>query len=323
MRAFVGVAESGSFSRTATRLGLSKSIVSRRIGRLESELGAKLLARTTRGVSVTDTGQDFARRAVRILAELDEARATVADREGQVVGTLRIAAPLSFGVLHLASALAGFAARYPRLTIDVAYADRFVDLVSDGIDVAVRIGALKDSNLLARRLSPIRNVVVASPGYLERHGVPAAPEDLLRHECLIYSGGVTGEQWRFRVGRRWQTVKAQGRFRSDNGDALREAAVAGLGIARLPTFIASSALDSGAVRVVLPDFPLAELGLYAVWPGGAPARGGRVRAFVDFLAERFGPEPYWDPCWSKVPDGPSTRGKGQDQAAPPPSGVSS
>ncbi len=299
LRAFAAVVEAGGFSRAAARLGLAKSIVSRRISRLEASLGARLLARTTRGVSPTEAGAAFHARCVRVLAELDEAREEVAGREGCVVGTLRLAAPLSFGVAHLAPALARFAAGHPRLSLDVAYGDRPVDLVAERFDAAVRIGALVDSSLVARRLAPVRLVAVASPGYVARRGAPEKPEDLAAHDCLVYSAAANGgEAWRFRAGRGrggFVSVRPHGRFRADNGEALVAAALEGLGVAVLPTFLAGEALGNGALVPLLAPFPMPELGLHVVRPPGGPAPA-RLRALIDFLAARFGPEPYWDPC---------------------------
>jgi DNA-binding transcriptional LysR family regulator len=302
LRAFAAVVEAGGFSRAAARLGLAKSIVSRRVARLEASLGgARLLARTTRGVSPTEAGAAFHARCARILAELDEAREEVAGREGGVGGTLRIAAPLSFGIAHLAPALARFAAAHPRLSLDVAYGDRLVDLVGERFDAAVRIGALADSSMVARRLSPVRTVAVASPAYLACRGAPETPEDLAEHDCLVYSAGAGGgETWRFRTGRGGGGivgVRPHGRFRADNGEALAAAALEGLGVAVLPTFLAGGALRSGALVPLLAAFPMPELGLHVLRPPGGPAPA-RVRALIDFLAERFGPEPYWDPCWN-------------------------
>ena len=298
LRAFVGVVEAGGFTRAAARLGLAKSIVSRRVARLEASLGARLLARTTRNVSATEAGAAFHARCVCVLAELDEAREEVAGREGGVVGTLRIAAPLSFGIAHLAPALARFAAAHPRLSLDVAYGERLVDLVAERFDAAIRIGALVDSSLVARRLAPVRTLAVASPAYLERRGAPDTPEDLAAHDCLTYSAAVNGaETWRFRASDgRHITVRPHGRFRADNGEALVAAALEGLGVTVLPTFLAGAALRSGALLPLLPAFPMPELGLHVVRPPGGPAPA-RLRALIDFLAERFGPEPYWDPCW--------------------------
>jgi DNA-binding transcriptional LysR family regulator len=303
LRAFVGVVEAGGFSRAAARLGLAKSIVSRRVARLEASLGgARLLARTTRGVSPTESGAAFHARCVRVLAELDEAREEVAGREAELVGTLRLAAPLSFGIAHLAPALARFAAEHPRLALDVAYSDRMVDLVAERLDAAVRIGALVDSSLVARRLAPVRLVAVASPAYLDRRGVPETPADLARHDCLVYSAGAEGSGggvWRFRTGGRGvaTTLRPHGRFRADNGEALVAAALEGLGIAVLPTFLAGGALRSGALVPLLRAFPMPEQGLHVVRPPGGPPPA-RLRALTDFLLARFGPEPYWDPCWN-------------------------
>ena len=298
LRAFVAVVEAGGFNRAAARLGLAKSIVSRRVSRLETSLGARLLARTTRGVSPTEAGAAFHARCVRVLAELDEAREEVAGREGGVVGTLRLAAPLSFGIAHLAPALARFAADHPRLALDVSYGDRPADLVGERFDAAVRIGALADSSLVARRLSPVRMAAVASPAYLARRGAPKTPEDLAGHDCLVYSASADGgETWRFRAGGgRHVAVRPHGRFRADNGEALMAAALEGLGVAVLPTFLASAALRSGALLPLLAAFPMPDLGLHVVRPPGGPAPA-RLRALIEFLAARFGPEPYWDPCW--------------------------
>jgi DNA-binding transcriptional LysR family regulator len=296
---FTRVVELESYTKAARRLGISKSMVSRRVARLEGKLGTRLLVRSTRGLTPTEAGRLFAERAARALAELDDAQTAIAEGEHDPSGSLRIAAPLSFGIAHLGPALAEFAQQHPRIAIDAAFSDRFVDLVEDGFDAAVRIGILKDSSLVGRKLSPIRALVAASPDYLARHGRPATPRDLLQHRCLTYSGAGSEEQWRFRVGGRWQAIKPAGLFRADNGEALRDAAVAGLGITALPSFILSPALESGALEPILTDFAVPERGLYVLRHGGAPPL--RLRLLIDFLAARFGPEPYWDPCWRKVP----------------------
>src|SRR4051794_33935831 len=226
--AFTRVVELESYTKAARRLGISKSMVSRRVARLENKLGTRLLVRSTRGLAPTEAGRAFAERAAHALAELEEAEAAAAG-EREPSGALRIAAPLSFGILHLGPALAEFAQLYPRIGVDISFSDRFVDLVEDGFDAAIRIGVLKDSSLIGRKLSPIRALVVASAEYLARHGHPKAPRALLQHRCLSYSGIGAEEQWRFRVGGRWQATKPPGSFRADNGEVLREAAAAGLG----------------------------------------------------------------------------------------------
>jgi DNA-binding transcriptional LysR family regulator len=297
--AFTRVVESESYTKAARRLGISKSMVSRRVARLEARLGTGLLVRSTRGLTPTEAGRVFAERTGRALAELNEAQTALTEGEHDPSGSLRIAAPLSFGILHLGPALAEFAQQYPRISISISCSDRFVDLVEDGFDAAIRIGVLKDSSLIGRRLSPIRALIAASPDYLARHGRPATPRDLLQHRCLTYSGLGSDEQWRFRTGGRWRAIKPSGPLHADNGEVLRDAAVAGLGITALPSFILSPALESGALEPILTDFALPERGLYVLRHAGPPPL--RLRLLTDFLAARFGPEPYWDPCWRKVP----------------------
>ena len=294
--AFVRVAETGAFARAAERMDISKSILSRRVARLEEQLGAKLLTRTAQGAQPTDIGQAYYARASNILAELEAAQEIVADAVTQIAGTVRITAPLSFGTQHLAPALADFARLHPKVELDVSLNDRTVDLLAGGYDMAVRIGNLQDSALVARKIAPVRGVVVASPKYLDERGRPEHPRDLAQHDLLFYANIPTYEQWRFRVGSRWEHVKGQARFRADNGEMLREAACAGLGVVILPSFIASRAIQSGGLEVLLREFPLEEVGLHLVMPPGR-ASTARIRALIDFLAGRFGPEPSWDPCW--------------------------
>src|SRR5262245_1426204 len=219
LRSFVEVVDTGGFNRAARRLGVSKSIVSRRIARMEAELGTRLLSRTTRGISPTEAGLEFKLRSERILAEFDEAREAVAQQAGEVAGRLRLSAPLAFGVRHIAPVLADLAKRHPRLELDVSYSDRLVDLIAERFDAAIRIGLLRDSSLVARRIAPARSVVVASPDYLARKGRPAAPGDLTAHDCLIYTGGI-GADWQFCSGKRTVSVRPNGRLRSDSGEAL-------------------------------------------------------------------------------------------------------
>jgi DNA-binding transcriptional LysR family regulator len=295
MRAFVEVVESGGFGRAAERLGLSKSIVSRRVSALEAGLGARLLDRTTRGVAPTPAGEEFKARAERILAELEEARDVVAESGRAVVGLLRVSAPLSFGLRNVAPLLAEMALRYPKLRIEASYSDRAVDLIAERFDAAIRIGMLRDSTLVARRIAAVHAVIVASPAYLERHGTPRTPADLAGREFLLRNGAVGGEALRFRSGRRWISVRAEGRFRADNGEALLAAALAGVGLAPMPTFLVAPAIESGALVPLLVDYAMPEAGLYLVRPPGAhvPAK---VRALTDLLLERFGGEPWWDAC---------------------------
>ncbi|MDP3855096.1 LysR family transcriptional regulator [Phenylobacterium sp.] len=293
IQAFVEVAEAGGFGRAGLRLGLSKSMVSRRVSRLEGELGAQLLSRTTRGVALTEAGLDFKEHADRVLAELEAARDVVAQRGEEIVGSLRVAAPLSFGMTHLAPVMAELAVRHPKLHIDASYSDRYVDLIGERFDVAVRLGVLADSSLIARRIAPINGAVVASPAYLERCGAPKTPEDLIGHEALLQSN----EVWRFKDGKKLVTIRAEGRFKADSGQALVAAAVAGLGVALLPTFLAGPSIEKGELVPLLLDYPIPEAGLYVVRPPPAGHMPGKVRALTDLLVERFGGEPYWDVCY--------------------------
>ena len=290
--AFVRVVETGAFSRAAERMGMAKSILSRRVARLEEQLGARLLTRSAQGAQPTDVGQAYYERASLILAELDAAQEVVDQAVTQIAGPIRLSAPLTFGVQHLSPTLVEFAAANPRVELDVSFDDRTIDLIAGGFDLAVRIGRLKDSALVARRIAPVRTVVTASAAYLARRGRPERPRDLADHDLLLYGN----EAWRLRVGNAWETKRGQTRLRADNGDLLRTAAEAGLGICLLPSFIAAPSIESGALEVLLRDFPLEEAGLHVVMPPGR-ATTARVRALVEFLAGRFGPEPSWDPCW--------------------------
>ena len=298
LRSFVEVVESGGFNSAARRLGVSKSIISRRIARLEAGLGIRLLSRTTRGISPTDPGLEYKARSERILAELEEAREAVAQRAGDVAGRLRLSAPLSFGVRHVAPILAEMAQRHPRLEIDVSYTDRLVDLIGERFDAAIRIGALKDSTLVARRIAPVRPVLVASPDYLARRGRPSTPGDLAGHDCLIYTGRTVAE-WQFRADKRLISIRPQGRLCSDSGEAILQWAIAGLGIAEGPSFLASDAIESGALEPLLLDYARPEYAIYVVRPPGAYVPVN-VRVLIDTLVERFGGEPLWDRCLMHV-----------------------
>lgn len=294
LRIFIEVVESGGFNRAARRLGLSKSIVSRGIARLEADLGARLLSRTTRGISPTDAGLELKARGERILADYQDAREAVAQRGGDVVGRLRLSVPLSFGVRHVAPVLGELASRHPRLELDVSYTDQIADLIQERFDAAIRIGQLQDSSLVARKIAPARAVVVASPDYLETHGHPAVPAELATHECLQYSGRTVPE-WQFRCGKRVLSVRVGGRLRSDNGEVIIQWAAAGLGIANVPTFLVSDVIESGALVPLLVDYPAPEAGIFVVRPPGSYVPG-KVRLLIDTLVERFGGVPFWDRC---------------------------
>lgn len=281
LRTFVEVADAGGVSSAARRLGLAKSIVSRRLARLEAALGVQLLARTTRGAALTESGTTFRDYAARAVAEMDAAREAVLPA-GELQGRLRIAAPLSFGPTHFAPVLAEMAKRHPRLHIDASYTDRFVDLVHEGFDCAIRVGTLADSSLVARRIGPMRATYVASPAYIAAHGSPETPEELATHQALMQGT----ETWPVVDGGKLIAMKPQGRFKSDNGVALMAAALGGLGIARLPVDLIEAHLASGALVPVMLRFPAPELGIYVVRPPGSnPSR--KIRVLTEMLIECY------------------------------------
>lgn len=294
LQAFVAVAELGSFSEAAKKLKLAKSAVSRQVGGLEAALGVRLLQRTTRALSLTDAGRGYLERARRVLADLEEADLAVSEMRATPRGRLRVSAPMSFGFLHLMPALCDFLARYADVEVDIVLNDRLVDLVEEGFDVAVRIAALADSSFIARKLAPARSVICASPKYLAERGEPTTPDDLGHHACVFNSNMASAREWRFlkNDGSVWP-VRVEGRLSVNNGDALRVAALNGFGLVRLPTFIVGADLQSGALASVLDDYLEQGLVIHALYPH-ARHLSPTVRAFVDYLAERFGPRPYWD-----------------------------
>lgn len=285
LETFVEVADAGGVSPAARRLGVSKSIVSRRLFRLEAELGVQLLARTTRGAALTEAGATFRGYAARVCAEIEVARETILPA-GDLRGRLRVAAPLSFGPTHFAPVLAEMARRHPQLHIQTCYTDRFVDLISEGYDCAIRVGYIQDSNLIARRVGPIYGKLVASPDYIRAHGSPETPEDIVAHEALMQGT----EAWQFMDGDKIVTVRPQGRFKADNGTALIAAARAGLGIAWLPDGLTHDHVASGALVPVMTRYPPPPAGAYVIRPPGQhPAR--KVRVLTEMLIEHCEPVP--------------------------------
>jgi DNA-binding transcriptional LysR family regulator len=296
MTVFVRAVEVGSFSGAAQQLGIAKSIVSRRILSLESRLGTSMFHRSTRRLSLTETGLAYYERARRILADVAEAEDVASQLHGELKGRLKIAAPMSFGYRHLSPVVTDFLRAHPQVDIELDLNDRRVDLISEGFDIAVRIGSLPDSSIISRTLAPCRHVVCASPAYLAAHGKPQTPAELASegHVCLAYNNRPRAEQWRFLIDRVWTDVPVKARhIHSNNGDILCEAAIAGLGIIVLPTFIVNDAIATGALEVLLAGYEVASPSILAVWP---PSRhlSGKVRAFVDLLAKRFAKTPYWD-----------------------------
>lgn len=281
LRIFVEVADAGGVSPAARRLNLSKSIVSRRLVRLEEELGVQLVARTTRGAALTEAGETFRDHAARAFAEIDEARETMLPA-GDLHGRLRVAAPLSFGPTHFAPVLAKMALLHPRLHIHTCYTDRFVDLIAEGFDCGIRVGTLEDSYLIAKRIGPIFGKCVASPDYINARGSPETLDDLLSHEALMQGT----ESWQFMDGDKVITLRPTGRFKADNGVALVDAAIAGLGIARVPDGLINHHIASGALVPVLTRFPPPPAGVYVVRPP-SPFRSRKIRVLTEMLIACF------------------------------------
>jgi DNA-binding transcriptional LysR family regulator len=294
LQAFVAVVEAGSFTAAAERLDSTKSAVSRRVSRLEERLGVQLLRRTTRVLNLTETGQSFYDHSARILADLDEAEAAVQLEHGELRGSLRVALPLSFGVRHMCKPIAAFTKQHPKLHFDLDLNDRRIDLVEEGMDLALRIGHLKDSSLIARKLFEVHTVIAASPHYLKAHGEPRTPEDLRDHDCLVYSNLADPDKWSWKDEKGKQHgVKVNTVLRASSGDFLANAAAHGLGVVIQPTFLASEAIRRGNLVPLLTQYEWPVSPAYAVYP---PTRhlSYRVRAFIDFLVERFSGTPQWD-----------------------------
>ncbi len=296
MRTFVAVVEGGSITGAAERLGIAKSAVSRRLADLEERLSVQLFRRTTRRMNLTDTGQSFYERCLRILADVEEAELAVSQQHGDLQGRLRVAVPLSFGLNHLGPAIDAFLRTHPGIEFDLDLNDRQVDLLAEGFDLAVRIAELADSTLIARQLAPVRHVVCASPAYLAERGTPRTPAELTHHDCLIYANAPNPGLWTYTdPDGRQGSVQVRARLRANNGDCLRQAAEDGHGIVLEPTFIVHRAIEARKLRAILTDFQWPTIYAHAVYPHTRHL-SRRVRAFVDFLAERFAGVPYWDLC---------------------------
>jgi DNA-binding transcriptional LysR family regulator len=287
LQTFVEVANAGGVSPAALRLGVSKSIVSRRLARLEAELGVQLLARSTRGAALTEAGATFREYAARVCAEMDVAREVILPA-GPLRGRLRVAAPLSFGPTHFAPLLAEMARRHAQLSIQTSYTDRFVDLIAEGFDCAIRVGYLPDSNLIARCIGPIEGKLVASPNYISANGAPERPEEIILHQALMQGT----EAWQFVDGDKVISVRPQGRFKADNGVALVAAALAGLGIAYLPNCLTHDSMVSGALVPIMEQYPPPAAGAYMIWPAGQnPVQ--KIRVLTELLIEYFGRSPHF------------------------------
>lgn len=289
MLVFAEVVATGSFTAAARRLGLSKASVSREVARLERRLGAQLLRRTTRSMSLTEIGEAFYAGCQRVVEEAEQAERSVGELQAEPRGEIRLAASTSFGQFQLAPRLPAFLARYPKVRLRMDLTDRMVDLVSEKFDLAIRItGRLRDATLVQRRLCPIRFFVCAAPSYLRRHGVPREPAELERHNCL----GLGASPWHLLLSRD-RAVRLQGDLQIDNGDALRRIAVLGHGVVFLPTYLVGDDLGAGRLVRVLPEELALEASAFAVYPQSRHA-SPKVRALIDYFAEELGPEPAWD-----------------------------
>lgn len=287
LRVFVTVVESGGFTAASDRLDLARGQPSRYLNKLEAHLGTRLMHRTTRRQSLTEAGAAFYPKAVQILQLLQEAEQDVAADTQRVSGGLRLSAPVSFGITHLAPALAEFRRNYPEVTLDVVLNDRQVNLVEEGYDLAIRIASSLQPSLVARPLMSVEMLLCASPDYLRAHGSPKHPRDLAQHDCLVYSNDASAHEWQFQQGQEPVSVRVYGSVQSDNGEILVAAAEAGIGVVRMPRFLCQAALDSGRLQPILTDWQLPTLTVYAVY---ADRRWlpPRVRALIDFLVARFG-----------------------------------
>jgi DNA-binding transcriptional LysR family regulator len=283
MHLFIRVAELGSFAAVAQQLGVARSVVTRQIAGLEAHLGVKLMARSTRRLALTSAGTAYLEKCRVILNLVEAAETDVAEERLTPRGNIRISLPLSFGLKRLAPLLLDFSQRYPEVGLDMDYSDRRVKLIEEGIDLSVRITRRLDGGDVARRIGSGRMQVVAAPDYLARHGSPQHPSELIHHECLGYTAGGAAQQWQFMVDGQLASFPVRSRIHANNGDVLTEAAAQGLGITVQPDFILEHFLAAGRVEAILKDFPIPELGIYAMLPSNRHVPH-RVRVLMDFLA---------------------------------------
>ena len=293
MRVYTAVVDAGSFAGAADKLDLSRGMATRYVAQLEAHLGVRLLNRTTRRLSLTEAGSDYYQRAVQVLAMIDEAETSVAQEASVPRGTLRVTSSVAFGARHLGWAITEFLQAYPGVHVDVTLNDRIVDLIDEGFDLGIRVAARIDPGLIARPLARARFVACAAPGYLKKQGTPKTPGDLAQHNCISYAYWPAQGDWRFTRRGVENTVRTTGNLRGNNGDILVNAAIEGLGVLLHPTFLVYEALRQKQLVRILPGWEADDLTIFAVYPNRkflAP----KVRSFIDFLAARFGPEPYWD-----------------------------
>lgn len=293
MAIFIEVMNGKGFTPAADKLGLSRAQVSKAVMQLEQHLGTRLLNRTIRRVSPTEIGKIYYERCKTILSDIAEIENIASQQATNPQGTLTISAPTSFGILHLKDAINQYVKHYPQMQISLNLADRFVDVVAEGFDLAIRIASLEDSSLIARRLAPCKRVFCASPDYLAKNGQPQVPQDLAMHHCLTYSNDLKPDTWTLHGPNGSESVKVNGPLCANNGDVLKSAAVAGLGIILLPTFIVGPDISAGRLKPVLTNYCPPDISIHAVFPSRRYL-SAKVRTFVDFLSEYFGEIPDWD-----------------------------
>ncbi len=293
MQVFAQVVETGSFSAAGRRLSLTPSAVSKMIGRLEDRLGARLIQRTTRRLNLTEEGRAYHQRCVRILADVEDAEAAISELHARPRGTLHLNGSVAFTKHQIVPLLPEFLQRYPELAIDLELTDRSIDLIQEGVDVAVRLAEPTDQSLIVRRIAVNRRVIVAAPGYLERHGTPLTPEDLLGHNCLRFSTRSRFNDWEFTDEKGTRTLHIRGNFEVNDGDSLHQAVLAGIGIARLATYLVGRDIQEGRLMPLLNDYVHEQASIYVVYPHRRHL-SPKVRAFVDFMVEKFTPIPPWE-----------------------------
>jgi DNA-binding transcriptional LysR family regulator len=291
---FVAAVEEGSFAAAARRFGLSAAMAGKHVSAIEAQLNARLLQRSTRRLSLTDTGQAYYERCKQILEAFDDANREASDTQVTARGVMRVAAPVTFGAMHLGEVIARYLEDHPQVNVEVLLEDRYVDLLDASVDVAIRIGRLEDPALVTRRLAPCRMVVCASPAYLERHGTPRKARDLLRAPRLAFSGAVSAGDWTlFDAKKRAHVIDGPCRLAANNTQMLLASALAGAGIVYGPTFVFGEHLRRGELVALLPAYRATELVVQAVYPS-ARRIPLKVRRFVDYLSEAFGDQPPWD-----------------------------
>ncbi len=293
MRTFVTVVTAGTFTSASQRLEMSTALVSKYIGQLEERLGARLLNRTTRSLALTEIGKVYFDRCQQIIDDIDELEAIVKDQRLAPSGRLIIAAPVTFGEMYLTPAIADFLEQQPAITIDLRLTDRFVGIVEEGVDIAIRIAELEDSTLIARRLAPARIAICAAPSYLQQHGNPKTPSELIGHDCIVDTNFRNGAMWPFVIDGKRETIKVEGRFSVNSAAAARQMLLRGDGIGLIPTYAVGEDIKQGRLAVMLEKFETTNLGIYAVYAHNRHL-AAKVRAFINFMVKEFGPLPEWD-----------------------------